>query len=384
MDNFEKAVETLIAAAGSAQGSTNDTYEGLGAVLEEAERSGEEGRNRALRRLAEVVASTDVTRASLVALGCGALVESGGDPGLALDAILDRLPRIMAKAAVFAELCHDLAESPSEAETVLLEGFRGVEASETKAAEKNDAGGYVDEFGAIVAEEMPEEAQAWTALEPLCMGAIAMLSRSLPARRQARNRAELLARCLEISGQHRRARHLSNLLRVLDDEDLLVFHPKLVRGYRIRIRGIADNFQLHTLLADALIGDPAEGWLPGPRPDPRVVAAARSQMVQRGVGSAGNFFQLIDWRGLQPDGTLSRAVERSDHWIANESVPADIPAFNGTRIILLAPPLLPQTWDANRPFEGMEGDLRVLEVMSPEAVRDWFARIVRSQAGELQ
>ncbi len=70
---------------------------------------------------------------------------------------------------------------------------------------------------------------------------------------------------------------IRKLLQILDNEELIVLHPALRRGYRVRISGIGDNFQLHTLLADALIGDPAQGWLPGERPDPVVVAAARAK-----------------------------------------------------------------------------------------------------------
>jgi hypothetical protein len=370
MDNLDKAVESLVAAAGPERGSVPETYEGLAAVLEEAERAAESSRNRALVRLAAVIAATDVTRASLVSLGCGALVESGGEPRLALSVILDRLPAVLTRAAAFAGVCRELAETPPE----------DLDINPEAEADPFVGGSYVDEYGAIVAEEMPAESQAWTALEPLCMGAIAMLSRSVPARREARGREELLTKARELGTIHRRVAHLATLFRILDGEELLVLHPELVRGYRVGIQGIGDNYQLHTLLADALIGDSAAGWLPGPRPDPRVVAAARDQLAARSVGTAVGFFHLLTWRALQADGTLRSALDNLACWIAGEGTPADIPLFENTRTVLLGPPPFPQTWDANRTFEGMKADLRVLEILNPENVRSWLDRIVQGRA----
>ena len=47
---------------------------------------------------------------------------------------------------------------------------------------------------------------------------------------------------------------LTRMLQVLDDEELLVLSPEPRVGFRVRIRGIGDNFQLHTLLAGSIIG----------------------------------------------------------------------------------------------------------------------------------
>jgi hypothetical protein len=365
MNHLEMAVKLLSAAAGPGGGSVQETYEGLAAVLEEAEHAEATARNQALAQLATVIAATDVTRASLVSLGCGALVESGGDPRLALGAVLGRLPAVLTQADIFAELCRDLAEEPPSE----------LDVHPDEADAEPPATNYVDEFGAMVAEEMPEEAQAWTAVEPFCMGAIAMLSRSADARREARRHPDLLAGVQKISRLHRRAAHLANLLRVLDDEELVVLYPELTRGYRVVVRGIGDNFQLHTLLADALIGDPEQGLLPGPRPDPRVVAAARNRLADRSIGVAVGFFNLVNYHGLQADGTVSAAPENSACWIAGDGIPADIPLFEGTRVVLLGPPAFPQTWDANRTFEGMEADVRIIEKLSPDKVREWLDRI---------
>jgi hypothetical protein len=165
------------------------------------------------------------------------------------------------------------------------------------------------------------------------------------------------------------------MLRVLDGEPLLIFHPEVRRGYRAEISGIADNFQLHTLLSDALVGNPAEGRLPGERPDPRVVAAARDGAAGRDTPSARGAFNLWTWLGLRPDGTLPDAMKGSDHWVWNEGTPADIPPFEGVRVVLLGPPPYPRSWSPERRFRDMAGELRLLEQLPTDAVQGWLRRI---------
>ena len=118
---------------------------------------------------------------------------------------------------------------------------------------------------------------------------------------------------------------LDKMLGVLDDEELVALHSEQQRGYVIRIAGISDNFQLHTLLADALIGDPAQGWLTGERPDPRAVALSRNAPYDgREHVTVHGPFNLLNWFGLKADGKLPEGTENHDSWIWNEGVPADI------------------------------------------------------------
>jgi hypothetical protein len=76
------------------------------------------------------------------------------------------------------------------------------------------------------------------------------------------------------------------------------------------ISGIGDNFQLHTLLAATLIGDPARGLIPGTPPHPAWFAAATDGEMAPPGGIRGQF-NLVDATG---------------EWIWNEGRPADIPS----------------------------------------------------------
>jgi len=85
---------------------------------------------------------------------------------------------------------------------------------------------------------------------------------------------------------------LHGLIQVLDDEPLLVLDRPGSRGYEVTISGIGDNFQLHTLLAAALIGDPAasahgSGTKPVPPASRSPAAGALSFSTRRPAPAAG-------------------------------------------------------------------------------------------------
>jgi hypothetical protein len=212
----------------------------------------------------------------------------------------------------------------------------------------------------------------------------AHLSYSPGARRLAQADGKLLADCKRMPFDPGFVEFLRKLLQVLDDEEMVVLHPQLRRGYRIQISGIGDNFQLHTLLADALIGDPAQGRLPGQRINPHVAALAKDAPFtveeMGGVPSAEGRFNLVNWHGLQPDETLPEGIQQgaAKHWIWNEGIPADITPFEGQRVILLSPPPYSRAWNAGRIFPSMRADLHVLEILSPESVRQWLRRIANT------
>ncbi|MFB8123865.1 hypothetical protein ACFVG1_01320 [Streptomyces bacillaris] len=168
----------------------------------------------------------------------------------------------------------------------------------------------------------------------------------------------LLTAVAQASGQELRC--LSYALQVLDDEPLVVLHRPSATGYLLRLSGIGDNFQLHTLLADALIGG---GHVAGRAPSPQEVAVCRETPGQ--VETAGSF-ELV-----APDGDR----------LWNEGTPADIPVVDGVRLLVLDEPSYARSWPAGRFFPGMRGDLILERALEPGETERWFARV--SPAGEL-
>lgn len=152
------------------------------------------------------------------------------------------------------------------------------------------------------------------------------------------------------------------LAAVLDGEPLIVLDPGARRGYALTMSGIGDNLQLHTLLADRLIGDPADGLVAGERPDPSWVAAATTGNPHLGTDNpAVRRFRLFDGHG----GYVSPP----------DAVPADIRPLDGTRVLVLHPPNGSYGMGVGRVFEHMAPTLTLDRHLTPEETASWLARI---------
>jgi hypothetical protein len=146
---------------------------------------------------------------------------------------------------------------------------------------------------------------------------------------------------------------------VVDDEPLVVIDNATGRGYRLTISGVGDNHQLHTLLADRLIGDPEQGMVPGERPVPEWVAAATTgpSEVEAGIQRR---FRLYDGAGT---------------YIYPEGKPADIVQIDGARVIVLYPPRGNFRWLHGRTYLGMIPAMTLDAVMTAGEAAAWRGRI---------
>lgn len=365
MSKFSSAVDVLIAVASSSEAGPEAVQGAARAVCAAIAKAGRGELDAGLGRLAQTITGAELLGASVAAICCGAIVENGGRPEAALDATLTRLSEALMRAQIFAEACEEAAADDED--------------QPDATGEEDDEENPVERFGAEIAERMPDNAAAFEAVEPLGMGAIAMLSRSPSGRKRARAEfPDLAGLADDLAPYHERAFFLAKLLNVLDDEQIIVLHPAEQKGYRVRMSGIGTNFELFILLADAVIGDPAQGWLRGEKPDPAVVAACRDQPAESaGDKTALGAFNLYNWQALRADGTLPEPSDygTSKDWIWMEGVPADVRAFEGTRVILLGPPPYARVLQPGRLFDGMTADLRVEGVLTPDEVAAWLARL---------
>lgn len=195
---------------------------------------------------------------------------------------------------------------------------------------------------------------AWQSVPQFEMACVAMLN-SPQVRRDVPGRAELraaVARLAELSGEELKC--VAYALAVLDDEPLVAVDRATGAGFAFRASGIGDNFQLHTLLADALIG---RGLLPGEAPSPRAVACCRDQP---GSAPTTGSFNLVGADGA---------------WIWNEGNPSDIPVVDGVRLVVLDPPPYRRHWDAGRFFPGMTGALVWERALTPAESAAFLAKV---------
>ncbi len=362
-NDLAKRVDNLIAVfTGTADGEA--AQQSIQQLLKAADHANLQQLNDAVIRLATLLPDIAIQRAGLLAIVCGALVERGADMEPIAQPALARFSEAAPRALPFVEAC--------VAEAVALH-HAGDKAAADLTMEQ-----IIERFGRQVGEQMPDAAQAFASLKWFRVATLALLSRSKALRKQAQADSPLVQAIARLDKLGMELPCYHEMLSVLDDEQLVVLHPALARGYLIRIAGIGKNFQLHTLLAGALIGDAGRGWLPGERPSPEAVALAKDAPITNPdrLPTEKGACNLWNWTGLRADGTLPEGkTDGTEHWIWNEGVPADIVPFQGTRVILLGPPPYPRSWGSGRLFPAMAGELEVLRHLSPEEARSWLGRI---------
>jgi hypothetical protein len=196
---------------------------------------------------------------------------------------------------------------------------------------------------------------------------------TLLARREFRDATDLLPEigriAAELGDRVPRAHWLLGLAQVLDDEPIVAIDQATGRGYRLTMSGVGDNFQLHTLLAHRLIGDPARGLLAGEPPHPAWVAAATAAPpLLPATAPTQRRFRLYDATGA---------------YIHPEGRPADIAVVDGVRVVALHPPRGNYGWINGRTYEHMVPTLTLDGIITADEADAWRTRIAPARENDL-
>ncbi|MFJ6080470.1 hypothetical protein ACIQI8_03625 [Streptomyces sp. NPDC092369] len=320
--SFEDAVD---------QGDGERSQQAMQEIQRHFEHAGDDDLARIGPRLAELLPAVPPGPRALVAVLIGACVERGADARACAPQIFEGLAQALGAAQEFCER---------------WTATGGGDLPEPDPAALTEAA--LERVG-------QDAAVGWITLPQWEMASVAMLNRPavrttlLPETRLALLRA--LHEIQEASGHDFKCLHYALL--VLDDEPLLALHRPTGTGYLLRMTGIGDNFQLHTLLADVLVGG---GHVPGHAPSAQEAAVCRDAPGQ--VPTTGSF---------------NLATPGGD-WVWNEGTPTDIPVVDGVRLLVLDPPPYQRGWPAGRFFPGMTGDLVLERVLGADEAREWLGR----------
>jgi hypothetical protein len=292
------------------------------------------------------------------------LIDSGVATGSLRDEIVGRLVDVYRDAVVFTERCRAryMAETGHEACDVC--GHDEMEENLDYMA---------PQIQMMVAEDEPHLEEAWVAVDLVSRAAVAVLSRDADERRAAAEDSDLLDAADALSRFHGSAYFVWSLLNVLDDETLTVLHPADKVGARFRMSGVADNFQLHTLLIDAFVGsDRLEGRpLQGDAAD-----VAHGTGPQASDVPVDGVWNLYTYEAVDAFGELPNPHELGGpFWIWNEGVPADIPCFEGERLVLLGPSAYARSWNSARAFAALPVEFELVEELDEATVSEWVDKL---------
>lgn len=305
----------------------------------------------ALGALSSAFSLDDLQRGAFAALIGGALLEHGGDPAPLAEPLIELLRRHLELTGSLAAECERRIQPELDDEADPAERF--------------------EQMLANVAGEMPREAEGWEALETSWCVGVTLFSVSSEARNAGKPLRALAERSAEF---HTGSSWLSQILAVLDDEPFLVIEPDTGLGIKGRMRGVVDNFQLHTLLMDVF---PQRGPFSKGRLARPVVEIARGIGPQQSDQAVTGEWNLYAWTAVSPDLTLPQATDTGarQHWIWGEGKPEDIPLFEGQRVILLGPASYVRSWPSQRMFNLLKADLIVEATLSGKACGAWLERM---------
>jgi hypothetical protein len=309
--------------------------------------------NDALSTLSSNINSIeDISRASTLAVICGALVERGCDPMKLANPLIDRLAPLLDLSAELAGACWAKIPKSEDENQDLLEEFERVRTE--------------------MAAAMPQQAEAWDGLQRLWPPALAVFSASAEARSRANG---LVGVAGKIADTHETGHWLRFMLSVLDNEPIMIIEPARKRGVLGHISGIVDNFQLNVLIMDAF---PRSSFFSRRRVSRQAADVARGKGPQQTNEVITGAWNLYTWQAIEPGDELPDPTElkSSDHWIWNEGVPADIPTFEGYRVVLLGPASYVRTWKSQRIFYGLRARLDCEQPLSASDVQSWLARMI--------
>ena len=297
------------------------------------------------------------------AISAGSLVEFGARPAPLANVLLRKLPTVLEAARLFADRCVAEVGDPDRA-------WEAVDAQpELLVAEVDGLPIARPLFRRMLAGDRGGGC-ALAYLEQWTLPTVAALTRDRERLACAIADATLVerARVLRQSAAH----WLSVLLAVQLDAPWRVLCPANARGFELRVDGVCTGFDLHALVADALVGEGVPGQS-NPRDVIEVVRGLRARSQQGFV--KGSF----DFHTFRAAGDLAagRPVGFGNaSW--NEGLATDIPAWREMRTLLALPPQIARTWNAGRPFSALTASVEVVRRMDEGEASALLAEMARA------
>ncbi|MEV4280366.1 hypothetical protein [Actinoplanes xinjiangensis] len=305
-----------------------------------------------VRRLLPAVRQVSIGNGGQLAQVAAGLVEAGADPFVLLDVLVERVTDGLEQAVRFPVLAEkdggafEAPGSQEEADALIDRAARA--AAQTGIG--REEGIRLTESFFTVDEWIP------SLLLPLQQKRV---RQAFPGRERLAAAADAMTDYADA------APWLFGLLQVLDDEPFLVVHRPSGRAFRLTVSGVGDNFQLHTLLAATLIGDPAQGLIEGTRPAAAWIAAATDGSDLQPAGGIRGQFELFGADG-----------ER----IWGEGRPTDIPVVEGHRVVVLDRPSYARSWNTGRVYPLMRPEITLDRILPPAEATTWLSKITDPEA----
>jgi hypothetical protein len=331
-------LEFIDAIERAAQAYDADGFrQGIGDAWQAAQQATPEQQGEALVALGGLIDRLAVGPAAEVATLAGALVEQGAPDAAPLTVpVFTQYAAVLDGFVAFCEAWHSRTEEPVPSPADIRPD---------ELAEK---------LGGDIADPAIEPlVRNWYFLPAWNRPVLSILARP-EVRAAVPDRERLVAALTRAQEDCPDLPWINGLVQIVDNDPLVVLHRETGKGFLVTVDGVSDNFQLHTLLAGALV---TPGLVPGDAPDPSWVAAATDAPMESWEGTVTGSFNLVDVHGK---------------WIWNEGRPADIAIVDGRRFVVLDPPPYERTWSSVRQYPHVPGRITVERELTADEAAHWL------------
>ncbi len=309
----------------------------------------------ALAEMSRFVGSAPAQEGGIVALCAGTVIESGGAPDVLYEAIIKRLP------------------------SVLISAKKLVDDVNVSFPEQKDAKGSDDSFW-VANTPVPREwiqahvqadrepVGAFNMLKEWCLPLISICGRNRSYLENLTSQKDLQLALIPLCRYIAAADFLYLLTAILLNESVLFFNLASQRAFLLTIDSVPNNFALHTLLAAALA-------------EPLGLTAPASAVLEcvNGIGPGTcripsfGYWNLYSYKALPFAPELDQAPKME--WIWNEGTPADIPGFEGHKIIVAGENKIARSWNTQRIFEYLKPSVKLVRELNDEERADYLRRM---------
>jgi hypothetical protein len=294
-----------------------------------------------MKMLTQLFSLENLDNGFQASLMCGGLVEDGYSPDSIIDEFTAFYKQLLEKAAPFLSSYEEKVGELDEEEDDKLKLF--------------------DQLKTALATSHAEAIKATEALDKYYLCGVAIFSTGIEA---AAKGLVLLPETIQYEDISTGCYYLSQLLRVLYQEPVLVIDVNTLKGIKGKMSGVVDNFQLQLLLMGIKELNEEEAI---PQNFLDVVKGEGEQMLNESITGKWNMY---NWEYLKNKANLTEesGYQDSDYWIWSEGTPADISTFNGYTVILLGTPAYDRGLQIQRTFPNLKAEIAIDAILSLEEV----------------
>lgn len=357
MENLQKATNEFVEVMSSPLSSNEEVNSRLQECFRYLSDSNKEGVDAFMKRVMELSTLPNLDRASLATTICGYLVEKGFPSDAVLEQFIGFYENLLDKSRIFYEMFYAEIRQVDEMD-------EGREAKINKI------------FSDLIGDKetiKPETYNAVVSLDKFYACAISLFSINKDNFYTAKKR--LGEKVAFVGAYNQGCYWIDKLFTVLFDEPVVVIDIDRKTGFRGKINGVVDNYQLqHLLMGLPCLND---GGTAISEEDLEVVNGTGEQKTEHSIEGKWNMYNLElceqdDWQQIINNEQPSLSTEFRSTWIWNEGTPADITIHDGYRVILLGKPSYSRSTAIQRTFKNLKASIEIESELTAEEIDNWL------------